>query len=181
MPQQYTEAELANLGQIYGKMMATPAVRGRLLELITEVEPERIIPEVVAKKEINERLAAELKTRDEKMEKLEKEMITERLTRQIEEKRATLKNAPYNFSDADISEVEKIVTDNGVSYEFAADYIKNKRMAIRPSSLGGRAPRHDGASDWRGDLRKKDSEIKKDFESWQDKAFNEAFNEAFSQ
>lgn len=181
MAGQYTEAELANLGQIYGKMMATPAVRGKLLGLIKEVDPERPIPEIDAQRAIDAKLSEELKARDEKLETLEKQMIRDRIERQIDETRAKLKGPPYNFTDADITEIEKIVTDHNVSYEFAADHLKSKRMAIRPSSLGGRPQRHDGASDWRGDLRKKDSEIKKDFESWQDKAFGEAFQEAFGQ
>jgi len=179
MPQQYSEQELANLGQIYGKMMETPAVRSKLLGLIKEVDPNRPIPEIDAQRAIDEKLATELKARDDKMEKLEKEILMERLQRQIEERRASLKGPPYNFSGADITEVEKIVTDHGVSYEFAADHLKSKRMAIRPSSLGGRPVRQDGASDWRGDLRKKDTPIRKDFESWQNDEFSKAFNEAF--
>lgn len=177
----YTEDEVRGIVGIYDKMMKTPAVRGKLLELVNEAEPDRIIPELQARKAIDQKISEELKARDEKLEKIEKDLITERLQRKIDETRAKLKSAPYNFSDEDIAEVEKIVVENGVSYEFAADHLKHKRQALRPSGLGGRQQRHDGAQDWRGDLRKKDSEIKKDFDSWQDKAFSEAFREAFSQ
>lgn len=173
----YSDQELQGLANTYEKMMTDKKIRPKLEALITEAFPERRIP--VDRSEFNTTLSEELKARDEKMEKLEKELLEERLHRQIDSQRSLLKSQ-YGFSDEDITAVEKLMVDNpGINYEFAAKHFDSTRKALRPSNRSTSPLRGGDTSNWRDELRKKDSEIKKNFDQWQDPVFTAAYKEAF--
>jgi len=175
----YSDQELQGLANTYEKMMSNEKIRPQLLKLIKEQFPERQIPEVDARNALDNRLTEELKGRDEKLEKLEKELLEERLHRQIDSQRSLLKSQ-YGFSDEDITAVEKLMVDNpGINYEFAAKHFDSTRKALRPSNRSTSPLRGGDTSNWRDELRKKDSEIKKNFDQWQDPVFTAAYKEAF--
>lgn len=177
-----SENELKGLEETYSGMMSNPETRAELLRLIKKRFPERNIPEVEVSNAIDSKMSAELKKRDEEIAEMKKQILETDLRRQIEEKRNLLRKAPYNFDEEDISEVEKIVTEQGVNYEFAADHLRNKRIALRPSGYNGQPQRKPGdTSNWREELRKKDSTIRKDFDSWQNENFTTAYKEAFGE
>jgi hypothetical protein len=180
MASQFSEQELQGLAETYQGMMQNPETRGELLRLIKKRFPERNIPEVDATEAIDKKVGEQLKARDEKISELEKKILETDLRRQIDERRSSLRRPPFNFSDEDITEIEKIVTDNGVTYDFAAQFLQNKRLALKPSGFGGNAPlRSPSETDWRKDIKAKDSQIRKDFEAWQGDKFDQAYKEAF--
>jgi ABC-type Fe3+/spermidine/putrescine transport system ATPase subunit len=112
---------------------ADPALRGDLQALLKKKNPALVIPELDAKHAV----AEELKQRDERMSKIELDILQERTKRRLEEERATVK-AKYHLSDTDIVEVEKLMTDEDPNkriptYESAARVYKAERTQTRPT------------------------------------------------
>lgn len=106
-----------------------PDTRKDFLTLAKKGNPHMSIPEVDIPLHMNTALEAE---RAERM-KLEKQILTDRVERDVEKRRENLK-AAKGLSDADIAEVEKLMVDKNIAnHETAADFLLMSRKSAQPT------------------------------------------------
>ena len=115
-------------------LMADPATREAVQRKIKKDNPSLAIPEIDAADAVRAELAEERKRR----EKLEKDILEDRVRRRLEEERAAVKSK-YKLSDADLAEVEKLMTDKDnpiPTYDAAARvHVASKQTAAPTPSL----------------------------------------------
>lgn len=126
--------------ELFGALASDPATRTELQRLLKKKNPALVIPELDA----TEKVMAEVGKRDERIEKLELEILQDRTARRLEAERAAIKNK-YHLSDEDVSEVEKMMVDPDVnkripSYEAAARVFKAERSSSVPTSISAAPP-----------------------------------------
>jgi hypothetical protein len=106
-----------------------PETRNEFLKLTKKANPSMSIPEVDIPLSMDGLLAAERTER----EKLEKELLKDRVERDVEKRRNNLK-VLKGLSDADIAEVEKLMVDKNIaSHETAADFYNMQKKSATPT------------------------------------------------
>lgn len=134
------EAELGKFRTAYAlvEKLGQGKTRGRLLGLIKEAQPNAVIPEVDAAAEVME----EIRKRDERLAKLEKDAEDDRAARAKERDTATLDGniakgrkmlIDAGYTDEGIAGVEKIMTERGITdYEAAAALFDREQPKAEP-------------------------------------------------
>lgn len=113
-------------------LLNDPATREETLKLVKKKDPTRSIPELDAKAEMEKKLEEEREER----RKLEASVRDNEIKRQIKEERERVK-AMYELTDADMIEVEKLMTDKDKPiphYDAAATVLKAQRAQAKPTT-----------------------------------------------
>lgn len=106
-----------------------PDTRNEFLKLTKRANPSLSIPEVDIPFGIN----AELATERGKREALEKEMMKDRIERDVEKRRASLMSS-QGLSESDVTAVEKLMVEKNIpSHETAAEYFKMQQKSATPT------------------------------------------------
>lgn len=124
--------------RLYGPLMNDPETRGEMLRLIKKKNPGMPIPEIDAQDAASRLVASERAER----EKLQSELRDEKLHRQLRESRERVKNE-YDFTDADLLEVEKLMTDEKAPiphWDAAAKVYRASRAQATPTAQALEAP-----------------------------------------
>lgn len=119
--------------RLYGPLMNDPETRGEMLRLIKKKNPNMPIPELEAEERAKKLVAEERAER----EKVANELREEKLDRRIEKERERVKRE-YDLSDADMAEVEKLMTDEKAPipyWDSAAKYYKAMSRTATPTPV----------------------------------------------
>lgn len=117
-----------NLALLAHQLANNPETRHMFLRMTKKISPKTPIPEVDMADAVN----AALKTRDEKIQGLEKTILEGEAKGNIERKRADLKD--QGFSEPEIEVLEKWMVDNQVpNYKTAAEFFKLQKQSAPPT------------------------------------------------
>ena len=97
--------EMEGSANLLNTLAQNPATRGDLQRLMKKANPSLVIPEIDAADAVR----GEIRERDERINKLEQQMLEDKVRTRLEKQRADARSK-YNLSDADMSEVEKLMT-----------------------------------------------------------------------
>lgn len=126
---------------LFKTLLTSPDTRERTLRLMKEKNPNLVMPEIDASDRVMKAVEGEAKKREELEAKIMERDIKER----IEKERARVKST-YKLSDADVLEVEKLMTDKDnpiPNYDGAARVYKAARTPSEPTPMQIGAPTYD--------------------------------------
>lgn len=133
--------KLEEQNRLYNPLMQDPETRGEMLKLMRKKFPNMPIPELDTANAMEKRIAEERAAR----EKLEAQVRDERITRNINEARERVKRE-YDLTDADMGEVEKLMTDEKAPiphWDAAAKVYRASRAQATPTPVTLEAPIYD--------------------------------------
>lgn len=113
-------------------LMNDPEARAALQQHTKRLQPQRHIPELEQREQIEAAIAAERKER----EKLQQQMLERDIRERVERQRAEIK-AKYGFSDDDVKAVEALMMDKDdpiPSYSAAAKVHNASKQSAQPTS-----------------------------------------------
>lgn len=113
-------------------MLKDPTAREMVQRQIKKIRPELAIPELDAK----DAISAELKVEREARMALERQITEDRVRKRLEDQRAKAQNQ-YRLSDADMIEVEKLMTDEAnpiPTYDAAARVHSAMKQTAVPTT-----------------------------------------------
>lgn len=122
-------------------LMKDPAAREMMQRGLKKLRPELSIPEIDAKDAIREELDIERKER----QALQKQIMEDRVRARLEAQRAKAKS-DYHLTDADMGEVEKLMTDaeNPIpTYDAAARVHAASKKSGTPTPASFSAPTYE--------------------------------------
>lgn len=129
--------ELEGSANLLTTLAQNPATRGDLQRLMKKANPSLVIPEIDAADAVR----GEIRERDERINRLEQQMLEDKVRTRLEKQRSDAR-AKYNLSDADMVEVEKLMTHEDTEqripgYDAAARvYASSKQNTVpTPASL----------------------------------------------
>lgn len=110
-----------------GKLLlqSNPDIALRTKRLLKEAKPDLRFPEL----EIEDRAAAAVAATDKRVEKLEADLINERVAR-----RQTERNAEITGKGFKVADIEKIIVDRKCSYETALHIAELERTTAEPTA-----------------------------------------------
>lgn len=121
--------QINGLALLAKNLSDNPETRNDFLKMTKKANPSMSIPEV----DIPLNMEAMLQTERTERGKLEKELLKDRVERDVEKRRASLM-ADKGLSEKDVGEVEKLMVEKGIaSHETAADYYKMQQQSARPT------------------------------------------------
>lgn len=130
--------QLEGSANLLQQLLGDPSTREVIQRKLKKDNPALAIPEIDAQDRVEAALAEERKER----EKLQKQMLERDVRERIEKQRAAAK-AKYQLSDADMTEVEKLMTaehDPIPSYDAAARVFKASKATGTPTTADIRPP-----------------------------------------
>jgi len=123
-----SQDERDNLAALAHTMANDPATRHLFLRMTKKISPNTPIPEV----DIADSVNAALKTRDDKIASLEKNLLENEAKGNIEKRRSDLKG--QGFSSDEVENMEKWMVENNVpNYKTAADFFKMQKQSAPPT------------------------------------------------
>ena len=149
-----SQEAIAGLALLAKGLSNNPDTRNKFLELTKQANPTMSIPEVDIPNSMNSLLTAERAER----EKLEKELLKDRVERDVEKRRNNLK-VVKGLSDTDIAEVEKLMVEKNIaSHDTAADFYNMQRKSATPTpgfaGYGSHSVPKPELKDFGGDMKK---------------------------
>ena len=128
-----SQEAISGLAMIAKGLSDNPATRNDFLKLTKTANPHLAIPEVDLPLQINNSISAER----EKIAALEKELLKDRVERDVERRRESLMENK-GLNKADIAEVEKLMVEKNIaSHETAADFYNMQRQSAKPTPFSG--------------------------------------------
>lgn len=118
--------------RLLNSLLSDPALRGDALRLLKKKNPAMAIPELDSTSGLEKRLEEETEAR----QKLEAQMREDQIRARIEKERVRVMSA-YEFTEADMAEVEKIMTDKDAPiphYDAAAKVFRAQKVQATPTS-----------------------------------------------
>lgn len=126
--QEYTPEELANMGRMYAKLVKSPKTRDGVLRATKAVAPETNIPEI----DVLDKVAVAMTPHLTKMQKLEQDAIKHQVERNIETKRAELRE--QGFGKDEIDAVEKLMVEKQIpDYKTAGEFYRLQAQSAKPT------------------------------------------------
>ena len=143
---------IAGLAMIAKGLSENPGTRNDFLKLTKAANPNLSIPEVDLPMQINHSMNAERA----KIESLEREILKDRVERDVERRRSSLMESK-GLSKDDVAEVEKLMIEKNIpSHETAADFYNMQRQTAKPTPYSGfgsqQAPKID-TKDFGGNIK----------------------------
>jgi hypothetical protein len=130
----YSPAELADMGKLYATMVKDPTTREAALRLTKKVSPGTTIPEI----DVLDRVAHGVKPYVDKINQLEQKFLAKDVETKIETKRKELRKLGHNDDQIDAIEklmVEKQIPDHATAAEFYK--LQNQQTKPTPSNWNG--------------------------------------------
>jgi hypothetical protein len=126
------QAQIYELAKLTKTLSDNPITRKRLLQMTREVNPDLVIPEL----EIEDFTRTKVSEAEQKVMALENKLHERDIREQLEAKRAKIKST-YNVDDNAVSEIEKIMLDQGItSHDTAAQHWEWMKQAAEPTPTG---------------------------------------------
>jgi hypothetical protein len=122
--------ELALLAK---QLAENPKTRKNFLRLTREARPDMPIPEI----EIEDRTTQAFQQADQRVQSLEAKLHQQDALNELERRRRALLKKGLVDSEEEISQVEKVMLDKGITnHESAAEYWKWMRQSAEPTPIG---------------------------------------------
>ena len=129
---------------------------------------------------VDQKFEEAMKHKDE-LEDLKRQMMDRDVRDRLERERGKLRVSPFNLSEKEIEEVEKIMTEKGLpTHEVAAEWYLKVTAPSRPSGfMSNTSPGSEDVLSNRELIKKKDSELHKNPKDWSKKEFDQAWHDVF--
>lgn len=120
----FTPEELANMGRLYGQLVKNPKTRDMTLRATKAISPETSIPEIDVLDKVAHAMTPHLKN----IEKLTADNLKLQVERNIEAKRASLREDGYTKDE--IEAVEKLMVEKQIpDYKTAGEFFRLQAKA----------------------------------------------------
>lgn len=136
----YSPEQLAEMGQVYAKLISDPATRELTLRSTKKISPGTPIPEI----DLMDQFSAFAKPHIDKIDKLEREKMERDAADRLREKRAVLAEKGYDKDQ--ISAIEKVMLEKHIpDHETAAEHftMQSKLATPTPDTFKPQLPRFD--------------------------------------
>ena len=126
------QAQIYELAKLTKTLSDNPETRKELLRMTKKVNPDLVIPELEIEDYTNRKVTAA----EEKVMAMENKLREREIRDQLESKRKKLKET-YNVDDNAVSEIEKIMLDQGITnHDTAAQHWEWMKQAAEPTPTG---------------------------------------------
>lgn len=123
-----TPEQIEASAAMYQSLVNNPETRELTLRATKKVNPALSIPEV----ELKDMARGEFTKRDEKIAKLEADILKRDAEQRVKDARASLKDK--GFAQTDVDAIEKIMVDRQIpNYETAAEFYRNSQKVAEPT------------------------------------------------
>lgn len=165
--------------QLFNLLSSDPVARRDLLKHAKRIKPELSIPEIDAASEIETRINDSIEPYKKELAEVKEQLGKKLSTDMLEQRRDSVRGAPFYLSDAQITELEERMHKDGNlygSYPEALRYYQYQDSPVHPSGSPGISPfgrKASGGEDWRKMVKDPKSRLWKDRknlmrENWQE-------------
>lgn len=172
-----TEAETQQVVRMYEELRTDPQRKSAFFRLLKDKWPKLQIPELDAE----DRFGELSKTHASEIEDLKRQMLDRDIRDRLERERGKLRVSPFNLSESEIEQVEKLMNEKGFpTHELAAEWYLKVTTPAKPSGFMSQVvPGMEDVQTNKELIKDPESELHKNPKKWGAKEFDSAWRDVF--